>query len=53
VVELRQPVPHHHLLRGADTGEGVSLEGVSVDDAVGPHVELHVDDRGREVLHGA
>jgi len=50
VIELRQPVPHHQLLRHADLRERLALELVGIDDSVRLRVEHHVDDRRGEIL---
>ena len=52
VLELRHAVPHHQLLRHADFGERRRLELVRVDHAIGHGVDLHVDDRRRQIFRG-
>ena len=51
VIEVRQPVSQGDLARHADACELVALEGGHVHGAVGPRVQLHVQDRRRQVLH--
>jgi hypothetical protein len=43
VIELRQAVPHHDLLRHAVAGQTVALEGVDVGRRRGLGVQVHVD----------
>ena len=51
MIEVRQAMAHDDFARhAADARERLVLERRHVVDAVGTHVQVHVDDRRREVF---
>ena len=52
VHELRRAVAHDDLGRHAERGQRLALERVGVDRAAAREVQLHVDQRARQVLDG-